>query len=138
VLRALAQQRAEGQEEAAVAADKEAADKEAADKEAAAKEAANGGVSGSSSKVAARKTGCAYELLLLHSVDEAEVVVADKWDEVAHMLRYKPTRQQLQKLRVDLFDDGDALVLYWHGMRSTFPQQYAVALHVRAVHPSQS
>jgi hypothetical protein len=132
MLRPLAQQTAEGQKEAAVAADKEAADKGAA-----AKEAASGCISGSSSKGAAWTTGGAYGLLLSHSVHEADVVVADKRDEVARMLQYKPTPQQLQKLRGDLPDDGDALVLYWHG-RSTFPQLYAVALRVLAVHPSGS
>jgi hAT family C-terminal dimerisation region len=133
MLRALAQQLAEGQKEAAVAADKEAADNEAA-----AKEAASGCISGSSSKGAARMMGGAYGLLLSHSVNEADVVVPDKRDEMARMLQYKPTPQQIQKLRGDLSDDGDALVLYWHGIRSTFPQLYAVALRVLAVHPSQS
>jgi hAT family C-terminal dimerisation region len=65
-------------------------------------------------------------------------VVADKRDEVARMLQYKPTPQQFQKLRGDLSDDGDALVFYWHWMHSTFPQLYAVALRVLAVHPAQS
>jgi hypothetical protein len=83
MLRALAQQTAEGQKEAAVAADKEAADKEAA-----AKEAASGCISGSSSKGAVWTTGGAYGLLLSHSVNEADVVVADKRDEVARMLQY--------------------------------------------------
>jgi hypothetical protein len=133
MLRALAQKTAEGQKEAAVAVEKEAADKEAA-----AREAVSGCISSSSSKGAARTTGGSYGLLLSHSVNEAEVVVADKRDEVARMLQYKPTPQQLQKLRSDLSDDGDPLVLYWHGMRSTFPQLYAVALRVLAVHPSQS
>jgi hAT family C-terminal dimerisation region len=86
----------------------------------------------------ARTTGGAYGLLLSHSVNEAKVVVADKRDEVARMLQYKPTPQQLQKLRGDLSDDGDALVLKWHGMRSTFAQLYAVSLRALAVHPSQS
>jgi hAT family C-terminal dimerisation region len=80
----------------------------------------------------------AYGLLLSHSVNEADVVVADKREEVARMLQYKPTPQKLQKLRGDLSDDGDALVLYWHGIRSTFPQLYAVALRVLSVHASQS
>jgi hypothetical protein len=65
-------------------------------------------------------------------------VVADKRDEVARMLQYKPTPQQLQKLQSDLSDDGNALVLYWHGMRSTFPQLYAITLRVLAVRPSPS
>jgi hAT family C-terminal dimerisation region len=115
-----------------------AADMEAADKEAAAKEAANGCVSGSSGKGAARTTGGVYSLLLSHSVNEADVVVADKRDKVARMLQYKLTPQQPQKLRGDLSVDGDTLVLYWHGMRSTFPQVYPVALCILAVHPSQS
>jgi hAT family C-terminal dimerisation region len=133
MLRALAQKTAEGQKEAAVAVEKEAADKEAA-----AREAVSGCISSRSSKGAARTTGGSYGLLLSHSVNEDDVVVADKRDEVARMLQYKPTPQQLQKLRSDLSDDGDPLVLYWHGMRSTFPQLYAVALRVLAVHPSQS
>jgi hypothetical protein len=82
--------------------------------------------------------GGLYGLLLSHSVDEADVAVADRRDEVARMLQYKPTLQQLQNLRADMSDDGDALVLSWHGMRNSFPQLYAVALRILAVHPSQS
>jgi hypothetical protein len=93
------------QKEAAVAAEKEAADKEAADKE-----RASASVGGSCSKSAARTMGGAHGLLLSHSVDEADVAVADRRDEAARMLQYKLPPQQLQNLRADLSDDGDALV----------------------------
>jgi hypothetical protein len=53
--------------------------------------------------------------------------VADKRDEAARMLQYKPTRQQLQKLRADLSDDGGAHVLFWQSMRSCFLQLYAAS-----------
>jgi hypothetical protein len=47
--------------------------------------------------------------------------VADKRDEAARMVQYKPnphkpTPQQLRKLPADLSDDGVALVLFWQGM----------------------
>jgi hypothetical protein len=54
-------------------------------------------------------------------------VVADKRDEAPRMLQYKPTPQQLQKLRADLSDDGGAHVLFWQSMRSCFLQLYAVS-----------
>jgi hypothetical protein len=39
--------------------------------------------------------------------------VADKRDEAARLLQYKPTPQQLQNLLADLSDEGGALVLFW-------------------------
>jgi hypothetical protein len=53
--------------------------------------------------------------------------VADKRDEAARMLQYKPTRQQLQKLRADLSDDGGVHVLFWQSTRSCFLQLYAAS-----------
>jgi hypothetical protein len=53
--------------------------------------------------------------------------VADKRDEAARKLQYKPTAQQLHKLWADLSDDGGALVLFWRSMRSRFLQLYAVS-----------
>jgi hypothetical protein len=43
------------------------------------------------------------------------------------MLQYKPTPQQLQKIRADLSDDDGAHVLFWQSMRSCFVQLYAAS-----------
>jgi hypothetical protein len=89
------------------------AEKEAANKEAADKEMTSASVGGSCSKSAARTKGGTHGLLLSHSVDEADVAVADRRDEAVRILQYKHPPLQLQNLRAELSDDGDALVLFW-------------------------
>jgi hypothetical protein len=113
-----------------------AAYQESAEKEAAGKEAASEGVGGSRRKCAAQTTDVAYGLRLSHSVDEDDVSVADKRRGGAHgPVHAHPAT--FQKLRADLPEEGDALVPYWHGIRSSFPQLYAVSLRILPVHPSQ-